>query len=147
MTKHIGIVACSSEGAALCYRTICNEGAKIMGKYAHPEITLHSHSFSEYMKFLEVNDWQGVAELMLSSAEQIAKTGADFIICPDNTIHKVFDQVVERSPLPWLHIAEVVAVEALRCNYKWLGVLGTSYLMEGPVYTEKLTKFGLRSSI
>ncbi|MEO8654166.1 MAG: aspartate racemase, partial [Ramlibacter sp.] len=28
--KHIGIVACSAEGAALCYRTICAEGAALL---------------------------------------------------------------------------------------------------------------------
>ena len=42
MAKHIGIVACSAEGAALCYRTICVEGAAIPGKYAHPGVTMHT---------------------------------------------------------------------------------------------------------
>ena len=39
MAKHIGIVACSAEGAALCYRTICIQAQKEMGEYVHPEIT------------------------------------------------------------------------------------------------------------
>jgi len=137
-TEHIGIVACSAEGAALCYRTICLEGMKLMGKHSHPEITLHTHPLSEYMRHIEAGNWDRVADLMLSSAEKVAKAGADFIICPDNTIHQAFDRVIEKSPLPWLHIAEIVAAEAVRKNYKRVGILGTRYLMEGPVYATKL---------
>lgn len=138
MAKHIGIVACSAEGAALCYRTICQEGAHLMGKYWHPEITMHTHPLSEYMRYIEAGDWDGVADLMLSSAQKAARAGADFAICPDNTIHQAFDGAVEKSPIPWLHIAEVVAAEAKRKRHKCLGVLGTLWLMEGSVYPAKL---------
>src|SRR3981081_2317025 len=133
MPQHIGIVACSAEGAALCYRTICLEGAELLGPHNHPEISMHSHPFAEYVKRMSASDWAGVAELMLSSAEKLAKAGADFLICPDNTIHQAFDLVEHRAPRPWLHIAQEVGKEARRCHYRRLGVLGTRYLMEGPV--------------
>jgi aspartate racemase len=147
MPQHIGIVACSAEGAALCYRTICLEGAELLGRHGHPEVSMHTHSLAEYMKCVYADDWAGVAELMLSSSEKLAKAGADFLICPDNTIHQVFDLVAHRSPRPWLHIAEEVANQAKRCHYKRLGVLGTRYLMEGPVYPEKLKAAGLEHRI
>src|SRR5713226_2869205 len=143
MSLHIGIVACSAEGAALCYRTICLEGAGLLGPHGHPEISMHGHNFADYVKCIDANDWAGVAELMLSSAEKLAKAGADFLICPDNTIHQAFDLVEHRSPRPWLHIAQEVANEARRSHFKRLGVLGTRYLMEGPVYPEKLKAAGL----
>lgn len=143
MAQHIGIVACSAEGAALCYRTICLEGADRMGPHNHPEISLHTHALAEYMRFVRKNDWAGVAELMMSSAEKLARAGADFLVCPDNTIHQAFDLVAHRSPRPWLHIAQEVAVEAHRKSYKRLGVLGTKYLMEGPVYAERFKAEGL----
>jgi len=147
MTQHIGIVACSAEGAALCYRTICAEGPGILGMHAHPEITMHTFPLSQYMQFVRSNDWRGVAELMLSSAEKLARTGADFAICPDNTIHQAFDLVVNRSVLPWLHIAEEVAKIATDSRFRTVGVLGTQYLMEGPVYPNKLDAAGIRSEI
>ena len=147
MPQHIGIVACSAEGAALCYRTICLEGSVIMGRHDHPEVSMHTHALAEYMKCINANDWPGVAELMLSSAEKLARAGADFLLCPDNTIHQVFDLVEHRSPRPWLHIAQEVAAEAKRDHYKRLGVLGTRYLMEGPVYPEKLKAAGLEHRI
>jgi aspartate racemase len=143
MTKHIGIVACTAEGAALCYRTICIEGANIMGRHAHPEVTMHTFPLSQYMRYFEASDWQGVTNLMLSSVVKVAKAGADFAICPDNTIHQAFDLVVKKSPIPWLHIAEEVAAEAKRQNYKRLGVLGTRFLMESTVYSTKLTAMGI----
>jgi aspartate racemase len=143
MTKHIGIVACSAEGAALCYRTICSEGSNLMGRYAHPEVTMHGFSLSEYMRYIEAGEWENVASLMLSSVAKVAKAGAHFAICPDNTIHQAFHLVIEKSPIPWLHIAEEVAAEAKRQNYQRVGVLGTRFLMEGPVYPDMLTARGI----
>jgi aspartate racemase len=140
---HIGIVACSTEGAALCYRTVSLEGSQVLGRHDHPEVSLHGHSLARYMKFIDAGDWAGVAELMLSSADKLSKGGADFLICPDNTIHQAFDLVEHRSPRPWLHIAREVGKEAQRREFKRLGVLGTRYLMEGPVYPEALKTAGL----
>lgn len=138
MSQHIGIVACSAEGAALCYRTLCIEGAEILGPHAHPEISLHSHSLADYVQCLERDDWQGVGDIMLSSAEKLARCGADFLICPDNTIHQALPYVAPRSPLPWLHIAEVVAAEAADRGFRQVGITGTRWLVESDVYPEKL---------
>ena len=140
---HIGIVACSTEGAALCYRTIAQEGAQALGRHDHPEVSLHCFALAAYMKFVYANDWASVAELMLASGEKLAKGGADFLICPDNTIHQAFDLVEHRSPRPWLHIAREVAKEAQQRGMKRLAVLGTKYLMEGPVYREALKAAGI----
>jgi len=144
---HIGIVACSTEGAALCYRTISLEGGQRVRKHDHPEVSLHSFALAEYMKSIDAGDWAGVAELMLRSADKLARAGADFLICPDNTIHQAFDLVEHRSPRPWLHIAREVAAEAKRHGYKRLAVLGTKYLMEGPVYREALKAAGIEHRV
>ena len=141
--EHIGIVACSAEGAALCYRTICVEGARILGPHAHPEVSMHTHSFAEYVKCMDRGDWEGVGELMRSSANKLAKIGVDFLICPDNTIHRAFAFVEPRSPLPWLHIAEVVAAQAVERGFRRLGLTGTRWLVESEVYPEKLNVRGL----
>jgi len=144
MTQHIGILACSSEGAALCYRTICLEGAKLLGPHAHPEISMHSHSLAEYVQCMDRGDWQGVGELMLSSAIKLANSGAAFLICPDNTIHQGLPYIEQRSPLRWLHIADVVAAHAVERGFRCVGLTGTRWLLESQVYPEKLTARGLR---
>lgn len=142
MPGHIGIVGCSAEGAALCYRTICAEGAQLLGAYAHPEISMHTPSLARYVACLERGDWAGVAELMLASAQILASIGADFLICPDNTIHQALG-LIEQLPLPWLHIAEVVAAEAAGRGFRRVGVLGTRWLAESTVYPDRLAARGL----
>lgn len=143
MAKHIGIVACSAEGAALCYRTLCVEGAELMGRHGHPEVSLHTYPLSDYMRCIEADDWAGVGELMVASARKLEAMGAELLICPDNTIHQAFHLVESRTRSPWLHIAEVVAAEAERRGFARLAILGTRFLVEGPVYPEKLAARGL----
>jgi aspartate racemase len=143
LSAHIGIVGCSAEGASLCYRTICEKGAQVLGAHGHPEITMHTHSFAAYVKCLDGNDWEGVADLMLDSARKLERAGAEFLICPDNTIHQAMGFVEPRSPLPWLHIAEVVADEAVDRVYQRVGLLGTKWLVQSEVYPEKLGARGI----
>ena len=147
MTKHIGIVAGSAEGAALCYRTICLEAPAIMGEHNHPEITMNSMPMAQHMPPIRANDWEAVAKLMATSAHKVAKAGADFAICPDNTYHQAFKYLIPQSPIPWLHIAGAVAAEAHRAGYARLGILGTKYLTESDVYPEALAEFKIGREI
>ncbi|MBJ2159893.1 aspartate/glutamate racemase family protein [Variovorax sp. IB41] len=143
MTQHIGIVGCSAEGASLCYQTICVEGAKLLGPHAHPEVSMHTPSLSDYMEHIYQGDWRGVGEVMLASAHKLAKIGADFLVCPDNTIHQALPFIEGRSPLPWLHIAGCVADEAAQRGFRRIGITGTRWLTDSEVYPEKLSARGL----
>lgn len=143
MTQHIGIVACSAEGASLCYRTICAEGAALLGPHAHPEVSMHTPSLADYVAGLDRGDMAGVGDLILASAHKLAKIGANFLICPDNTMHWAFGYFAPRSPLPWLHIAEVVAKEAVDRGFQRLALTGTKWLVDSDVYPEKLAVHGL----
>lgn len=146
--KSIGIVACSAEGAALCYRTICLEAQESLGRDLHPEVSMHTHALGHYMETIgDGRSWDGVARLMLDSARKLAAAGADFLICPDNTIHQAFPQLEAESPLPWIHIARNVAAECARRGLQRPAILGTGFLMEGPVYPEALAAEGLEGVI
>jgi aspartate racemase len=143
MSAHVGIVACSAQGAALCYQTFCLEGSRLLGQHEHPEVSMHTLSLRQYVERLERHDIAGVAELMLRSAHRLAAAGADFLICPDNTIHQALPLVQPRSPLPWLHIAEVVTQVAVQRGYRRLGLTGTRWLVDSNVYPEKLGLHGI----
>ena len=104
---------------------------------------MHTHSLAAYVECLDGNDWEGVAELMLDSARKLERAGAEFLICPDNTIHQAMELVEARSPLKWLHIAEVVADEAVDRVYQRVGLLGTKWLVQSEVYPEKLGARGI----
>jgi aspartate racemase len=136
--KHVGIAAVSAEGAALCYRTICVEGARLLGRHDHPQITMHTYSLAEYMRLVDADRWHDAGRLLVDSANILVLAGAELLICPDNTMHQALDLVREQSPARWLHIAEEVAAVAATRHFQRLGILGTRYLMEGPVYSEKL---------
>jgi aspartate racemase len=147
MAKHIGIVAVSAEGAALCYRTIAVEGAALLGPHDHPQMTMHTYPLAEYMRHLEADRWDEAGQLLLSSANKLVQVGAELLICPDNTIHQALDRFRERSPVPWLHIAEEVASVAAMRRFRCLGILGTRYLMEGRVYPAKLDAAGIAHQV
>ena len=139
----IGIVACSSEGAALCYRTICARASATLGPHAHPDIALYGASLADYVAALTKGDLSAVADLMLDSAKRLAAAGADFLICPDNTIHSAMPLIRDRSPLPWLHIAETVASHAQKRGVGRAAVLGTTWLVNSEVYPEALGARGI----
>jgi aspartate racemase len=147
--KHIGIVACSAEGAALCYQTICREALTAVGKNDHPRITMDSIAMARWMPAFDAGDWAGVARFMLESARVLAAAGADFALCPDNSAHLAWDQVQAGTPIPWLHIARVVAEEARRRGFRRVGVLGTRFTMGGgaPVYRPALEASGIEAVV
>jgi aspartate racemase len=145
--KHIGIVAVSSEGAALCYRTVCLEGAAIIGPHEYPEVSLHGFSLGRYQSLIDLDRWDAVGEMLLESAGRLVQSGAELLICPDNTVHQGLDLVRERSPAPWLHIAEEVSDEARRRGFTRVGILGTRFLMSGPVYRSKLAPVGIEHRV
>jgi len=143
MSKHIGIIGVSAEGAALCFRTICLEGADVLGRHGHPEVSMHLFPLSRYMKAADGGDWDSVGALLLATARNLVRLGAEILICPDNTVHQAFDFASERVDVPWIHIADVVADEAEARGFLQLGVLGTRHLMEGPVYPSRLESRGV----
>jgi aspartate racemase len=143
VTLHIGIVGCSAEGAALCYRTICSEGPALLGPHAHPEVSMHTPSLAEYVRLLEEGDLEGIAGLMLASARKLAAAGADFLVCPDNTIHQALHLVEPRSPLPWLHMPRIVAHEAKARGFRRVGLTGTTWLVRSEVYPRELQREGI----
>lgn len=147
MTRHIGIVACSAEGAALCYREICQQASALIGPHDHPRITLDSIPLAAWMPAFERGDHAGVAAVMLESVRLLARAGADFAICPDNSAHLAWEHVQAETPIQWLHIADAVGAEAQRCGFRRVGVLGTRFTMEGSVYRDTLGALGIETVV
>ena len=145
--KHIGILAHSAEGAGLCFLTACHEGARRLGEHYHPEVTLSIIGMGESMAAWEQGDLATVRAILMGTAGRLAAAGCDLFVCPDNTAHIALERTGEPAPLPGLHIAEVVAEAAVRIGAKTVGVLGTKWTMEGPVYRGALARRGLEHRI
>ncbi len=143
--KHIGIVACSVEGAALCYQEIGRWGHRLLGENDHPRVTIDSIALARWMPAFDAGDLPALAAIMLDSARVLADAGADFAICPDNSSHIAWDVLRAGTPIPWLHIAEVLGAEARRIGARRVGVIGTRFTMGGPVYPRVLGAMGIET--
>jgi len=143
MTKKIGICAHSYEGGSLCFITACREGAKIMGAHMHPNIVMSAIPMGLSMPAWEANNYEEVAIHLQNGVDQIAKGGAEFFICPDNTAHIVLEKIISSLPIPGLHIADVVSQEIKSNGWRKVGLLGTKWTMSGNVYRNILKENNL----
>lgn len=145
--RHLGILAHSAEGAAFCFRAFCQEGFDELGPHDHPDVTLDCIALARSMPAWDAGDRAAIRATLSVSVRRLARAGADFFACPDNTAHMALEQPGEELALPGLHIAEVVADQAVRDGRARVGVLGTNYTMEGPVYPRALAARGIAAEV
>jgi aspartate racemase len=145
--KHVGILAHSAEGASLCFRAFCQEGFRRLGPHQHPDVTLDCIALARSMPAWDEGDYTSIHATLSASVQRLAGAGADFFVCPDNTAHMALEQRGEDLALPGLHIAEVVADQAARDRRTRVGVLGTRYLMEGPIYPRAFAARGIAAEV
>jgi aspartate racemase len=145
--QHLGILATTPEGAALCFRAFCQEGFRQLGPHDHPDVTLDCTPLARNLAALGRGDYGSVRATLSASARRLAAAGADFFVCPDNTSHLALEQPGEDLPLPGLHIAEVVADQAARDGRSRVGVLGTSHTMDGPIYPRAFAGRGIAAEV
>ncbi len=143
MVRHVGILATTPEGAALCFRVLCKQGAGTLGPHEHPDVTLDCIALARSLPAWERGDLDAVRATLSVSVHRLALAGADFFACPDNTAHRALEQPGPDLALPGLHIAEVVAEQAARNGHRRVGLLGTKYTMDGPVYPRALAARGI----
>ncbi|MEW9553117.1 aspartate/glutamate racemase family protein [Nonomuraea sp. NPDC050783] len=144
---HLGILAHSTEGAALSFLSFCQEGFRRLGHHDHPDLTLDYIPFGRSMPAWDAGDHDTVRKTLAASVTRLARAGARFFICPDNTAHLALERPGEDLALPGLHIAEVVADQAARAGHTRVAVLGTSYTMEGDLYPRALAARGLAAEV
>jgi aspartate racemase len=131
---HIGVLAHSADGAALCFLDMVRAASPRLGAHQHPEITLSILPMGPALAMYERGEIVAVREHLARTARRLADAGCDFFVCPDNTAHIALELPGDPLPLPGLHIAEVVALQAQRDGRTCVGLLGTKWTMEGPVY-------------
>jgi aspartate racemase len=145
--RHLGILAHSIEGATLCFRAFCHQGFRELGPHDHPDVTLDCIAMARSMPAWEAGDTAPIRPILGASVERLAAAGADFFVCPDNSAHLALEEPGPPFALPGLHIAEVVADRAARDGRRRVGVLGTRFTMEGPIYPRELARRGIAAEI
>jgi len=145
--KHLGILAHSVEGASLCLRTFCQESFREIGPHDHPDVTLDCIPLARSMPAWDAADYATIRAILAESVARLARAGADFFVCPDNTAHIALETPGDDLALPGLHIAQVVATHAARNGHQRVGILGTKYTMDAPLYPQALTTRGIVSAV
>ncbi|MER6946697.1 amino acid racemase [Nonomuraea sp. NPDC000554] len=145
--RHLGILAHSTEGAALCFLTYCQEGFRRLGRHDHPDVTLDYIAFGRSMPAWDAGDHDTVRATLAVSVDRLARAGADFFVCPDNTAHLALERPGPDLALPGLHLPEVVADQAARDGRTRVGVLGTRYTMDGPLYPRAFADRGIAAEL
>ncbi|HSF14550.1 MAG TPA: amino acid racemase [Vicinamibacteria bacterium] len=144
---HIGILAHSADGAALCFLEMCRESARRLGAHQHPEITLSILPMGAVLEAYDRKEFRALNAHLGRTARRLKDAGCDFFVCPDNTAHIALEAPGAHYPLPGLHIAEIVARRAKEDGRSCVGLLGTKWTMEGPVYPAAFERAGLEMRV
>jgi aspartate racemase len=147
---HVGILAHSADGAALCFLEMVRRAARRLGAHEHPEITLSIRPMGPMLASYARNDLVAVRAYMARTAQRLRDAGCDFFVCPDNTAHLALEAegtAIPPLPLPGLHIAEIVAARASADGRRRVGLLGTRWTMEGSVYRDAFARHGLEGRV
>lgn len=137
-----GILAHSSEGAALCFLEFCRNGFR-EAQHMHPDVMLDCEAMGHIMPAWDAGDHAAVRAFLAQSVQRLADGGCDFFACPDNTAHIALETAGPDLPLSGLNIADVVAEQAAGLGMTRVAVLGTRFTMAGPVYRRALPAVGI----
>ncbi|KAF2487777.1 Asp/Glu racemase [Neohortaea acidophila] len=132
------------EASALYYKIINDHVRERLGGQKSASIILHSFNFQPLLENMNAGRWGSVIDLFTSAIHPMKAAGAEaFVICA-NYPHKVADEVVEKSGLPVLHIADFTATKILRRKKRKVGLLGAKAVMEeGYIKDRMRDKFGV----
>ena len=137
-----GILAHSSEGAALCFLEFCRNGFR-EAQHMHPDVMLDCEAMGRIMPAWDTGDHAAVRAFLAQSVQRLADGGCDFFACPDNTAHIALETVGPDLPLPGLNIGDIVAEQAAGLGMTRVAVLGTRFTMAGPVYRRAFPAVGI----
>lgn len=144
MTKHIGIVAASPEGAALFHRQISRHASDLLPPSQHPRVTMHNEPLDAYVQAINKDDWHQVGDLLRHSAEMLARCGADFCMTPDNAVQHGVHLAEVGSPIPWVTMVDIVAEQLVTDERKVVGLIGTRLVTTGSTYQTMLGMRGVQ---
>lgn len=129
--KKIGLIGgLSPESTAHYYEIICREFNRNFGRLNFPEMTIESLNLQTLVERFEINDWDGVARILLYALDRLKRAGAEFAAILANTPHNAYELIRDESPLPIVTIMDATAAALVTDSRKRVGLLGTRPTME-----------------
>jgi aspartate racemase len=129
--KTIGLIGGMSwESSAIYYQIINKKVKEIMGGVHSCKSLMYSVNFADIAALQHAGEWDKLADIMVQAAQSLQKGGADMIVLCTNTMHKLADNIVQNTTIPFLHIADATAGEIKKHHLNTIGLLGTKFTME-----------------
>lgn len=146
--KTIGILGgMAPESTAEYYRILISLTRKGDWGRKYPEIIIYSLDFDQFYKNLSAGNNSEVISILSNGIDVLERAGADFGLMASNTPHMFFDEVKRNSSIFLLSIVRATAEEAMRRNYEKVGLLGTSFTMDGNFYKKEFEKKGIHLTV
>ncbi|MEJ5995650.1 amino acid racemase [Pedobacter sp. Du54] len=146
--KRIGLVGGISWASTLDYYRLINEETnKHLGSLNFAECIIYSVNFEHFRKSNAAHDWDSTFRLLLAAALHLKDAGADLILLGANTAHIVAERIAEAIPLPLIDIRTATANAIKSYGIKKVGLLGTVFTMELDFYKDRISGYGIETSI
>lgn len=146
--KTIGLIGGITWHSTVDYYRMLNQLVhEKLGGVASAKIIMYSVNFQEIKDLTFKEDWNGIAEIMSITAQNIEKAGADYLLLCANTMHNIADKVQTSIKIPLIHIAEAAAAEISKQGLKKVALLGTKYTMQMDFYRDKLSEKNIETII
>lgn len=148
MQKTIGLIGGITWLSTLDYYRLINQLTnEQLGGSSSAKILMYSLNFEEIKNLTFTGNWDGIANIMISIAQNLETAGADCILLGANTMHHIADKVRAAINIPLIHIAEVTTTTIKLKGLQTVALLGTKYTMQLPFYTNKLAEEGIKTII
>lgn len=141
--KKLGLVGgMGPESTMVYYHDILHGVNHRSGHNTFPPILIDSVDLYEMLEYCK-SDPERLTDLLVNSIEHLKSAGAEVVALTSNTSHMVFDQVKSEIDLPIVSILDTTCAEVIRLGYKKVGLLGTTFTMEGKFFKKPFTKAGI----
>jgi aspartate racemase len=106
-------------------------------------LLIENLNFCDLAKATTDQDWDHVADVLMTSAKGLEAGGATAILISANSMHKVHDRVAAAVSVPVLHIADAVGAKMKAAGVVSAALIGTRNVMAENWYRQRLVKHGV----
>lgn len=146
--KTIGLIGGITWHSTLDFYRLLNETVnRRMGGAHSAKVIMDSLDFASIKEMTIGNDWDGLADTMINSAQRLETAGASCLLMGANTMHHIADRVQAAITIPLIHIAVATGTEIQRSGITKVALLGTQYTMKLDFYKDKLAGMGISTLI
>ena len=146
--KTIGIIGGMSWESTRIYYEYLNRGVQQrLGGLHSARVIISSLDFAPIASMQAGGRWQEAGDVLASAARGLERAGAAVVALATNTMHKVATAVIEATTIPFLHIADPLALRLEEARKSRPLLLATQFTMEDPFLIGRLASRGITAMV